>query len=306
MRVTFLGTAAARPTVSRNVSSLVVQREGELLMFDCGEGTQRQMMRFGTGFAVDDIFFSHLHADHFLGVIGLLRTMSLQARDEPIRLWVPRGGLSTMETAITLGVERVGFGVEIRELALGDRIERGEYEIVPFRTSHGGGASLGYVIEEPLRPGRFNPDLARELGVPEGPLWGKLHRGEPVVVDGRTIDPARIVGDPRPGRKVVITGDTRPSRTTVEVARGADLLIHEATFGREEADRARQTGHSTAREAARIAHEAGVLRLALTHFSPRYADDPRSLEREARKVFPGAIAAFDGLVLEIPYRETNG
>lgn len=302
MRITFLGTAAARPTVTRNVSSLVLQREGEIMMFDCGEGTQRQMMRYGTGFSLDDIFFSHLHADHFLGVIGLLRTMGLQGREEPIHLWVPTGGTKTMETAINLGVERIPFDVIIHELAPGDRIPRGEYSIVPYRTSHGT-QSLGYSVEEDIRPGRFDPDRARELGVPEGPLWGRLHKGETVTIDGRTIDPSEIVGPARPGRKVVITGDTRPCRATTEISAGADLLIHEATFGRDEAERARQTGHSTARDAARIAREAGVLRLALTHFSPRYADDPRALEREARKVFPGAIAAFDGLVLEIPYRD---
>jgi ribonuclease Z len=302
MRITFLGTAASRPTVGRNVSSLVVQREGELLMFDCGEGTQRQMMRYGTGFAVDDIYFTHLHADHFLGVIGLLRTMGLQGRTEPIRLWVPAGGERIMDDAVNLGIERVPFEVRIQGLSPGEATEREGYAIVPFRSSHGG-ASLGYALVEHVRLGRFNPDRARELGVPEGPLWGSLHRGEPVTVDGRTIDPADVVGTPRPGRRVVVTGDTRPCRATTEAARNADLLIHEATFGRDEADRARQTGHSTAREAARVAREAGVKRLALTHFSPRYADDPKALEREARKVFPEAVAAFDGLVIDVPYSD---
>ncbi|MEX2569950.1 MAG: ribonuclease Z [Gemmatimonadota bacterium] len=303
MRITFLGTAAARPTVARSVSSLVVQREGELLMFDCGEGTQRQMMRFGTGFSIDDIFFSHLHADHFLGVIGLLRTMGLQARDEPIRLWVPAGSETIMETAVNLGVERVAFPVEIKGLAPGEAIDRGEYQILPFRSQHGA-ASLGYSIVENLRLGRFDPDRAHDLGVPEGPLWGRLHHGESVDVDGRTVEAADVVGEPRPGRKVVYTGDTRPSRTTANAAGNADLLIHEATFGSEEAERARKTGHSTAREAAKVAREAGAHRLVLTHFSPRYADASRLLEKEARKVFPQTDAAYDGLVIEVPYRET--
>ena len=302
MRVTFLGTAAARPTVGRNVTSVTVQREGELLMFDCGEGTQRQMMRYGTGFSLDDIFFSHLHADHFLGVIGLLRTMGLQAREHPIRLWVPAGSEQVMEMAVNLGVERVPFEVVIRGLQPGEAVERGEYDIVPFRTQHAG-FSLGYAVVEKLRLGRFNPERARELGVPEGPMWGKLHHGEAVTFDGKIVEPADVVGAPRPGRKVVITGDTRPGPATVEVARHADLLIHEATFGNEEADRARQTGHSTAREAAKVATDAEVLRLVLTHFSPRYADDPRMLEREARKVFPEVQTAFDGMVIEVPYRD---
>jgi ribonuclease Z len=280
----------------------MLQREGELMMFDCGEGTQRQMMRFGTGFAVDDIFFSHMHADHFLGVTGLLRTMGLQARETPIRLFAPAGGEAILEQAVNLGVERVPFEVQIHGLHPGDAIDRGEYSVTPFRSQHGG-PSLGYVVAERERLGRFNPERARELGIPEGPLWGALHRGEPVELDGRTIPLADVVGAPRPGRKIVYTGDTRPARETISVAEAADLLIHEATFGRQEADRARQTGHSTAHEAATVGRKAGVLRLILTHFSPRYADDPRALEREARKVFPEALAAFDGMVVEVPYRD---
>ncbi|MDP9349262.1 MAG: ribonuclease Z, partial [Gemmatimonadota bacterium] len=153
------------------------------------------------------------------------------------------------------------------------------------------------------RLGRFDAAKAREMGIPEGPLWGKLHKGEAVEVDGRTVRAEELVGAPRPGRRVVYTGDTRPCGGTREVSRGADLLIHEATFASDEHDRALATGHSTARDAAEIAAEAGVLRLVLTHFSPRYADDPRLLEREARAVFPGVESAYDGLVLEIPYRE---
>jgi ribonuclease Z len=302
MRITFLGTAAARPTVGRNVSSLVVQREGELLMFDCGEGTQRQMMRYGTGFALDDIFFTHMHADHFLGVIGLLRTLGLQGREEPMRLWTPHGTEDTLQQAVELGVERVPFAVEITGLAAGQAVDRGAYAIVPFKTAHAG-RSLGYAVAEHPRLGRFDPERARELGIPEGPLWGKLHHGQDVEVDGRTVRAAEVVGPPRPGRRVVYSGDTRPVAATTRAAHDADLLIHEATFASDEAARARVTGHSTAREAARIAAQAGARRLVLTHFSPRYADDPRSLEREARSVFPEVTSAFDGLVLEVAYRD---
>jgi ribonuclease Z len=302
MRITFLGTAAARPTVGRNVSSLTMQREGELLMFDCGEGTQRQMMRYGTGFSLDDIFFSHLHADHFLGIIGLLRTMGLQGREEEIRLWTPKGTEALLRQAVDLGVERVGFEVRITGLEAGEEVGRGAYDVVPFRSTHGP-RCLGYAVREHARLGRFDPDRARELGVPEGPLWGTLHHGKPVEVEGRVIEAAEVVGPARPGRLVVYTGDTRPSRHTVEAATGADLLIHEATFAADEADRATATGHSTAREAANVARDAGAHRLVLTHFSPRYADDPRTLEREARGVFADVTAAFDGLVVEVPYRE---
>lgn len=302
MRITFLGTAAARPTVGRNVSSLVIQREGEALVFDCGEGTQRQMMRYGTGFSFRDIFFTHLHADHFLGMIGLLRTLGLQGREEPMNLWSPRGGETILRQAAELGVERLSFEVRYHELEPGEAVEREGSVIFPFRTKHGG-RSLGYALIERERLGRFDPGRARDFGIPEGPLWGKLHRGESVEVDGRSIHPDELVGPPRPGRRVVYTGDTRPCAGTRNTAEGADLLIHEATFGRDEAQRAVATGHSTAHEAARVARDAGAHRLALTHFSPRYADDSRALEREARAIFPETVAAYDGLVIEVPYRE---
>ena len=303
MRLTFLGTAAARPTVGRNVSSLLVQREGDVMMFDCGEGTQRQMMRYGTGFSFGDVFFTHLHADHFLGIIGLLRTLGLQAREEPVDLWTPRGTEPILKQAVELGVERVPFEVRIHGVDPGEpAVRRADYDVVPFRVQHGGRA-VGWAVVEHERLGRFNPQKAREMGIPEGPLWGKLHHGEPVEVDGRVIRAEELVGAPRPGRKVVLSGDTRPCRTTREMAAGADLLVHEATFADDEADRAQATGHSTAREAAGVAADAKALRLVLTHFSPRYADDPRTLEREARAVFPETSAAFDGMVIEVPYRE---
>ncbi|MEX1183458.1 MAG: ribonuclease Z [Gemmatimonadota bacterium] len=303
MRVTFLGTAASRPTVSRNVSAVMLQRGGDSLLFDCGEGTQRQMMRYGTGFAVHDIFFTHLHADHFLGVIGLLRTMGLQGREELMRLWCPEGGAGILEQAVNLGMERVPFSVEIAELQPDQRVERGEYDIVSFRTQHG--RSLGYAVAEAERLGRFDPNRARELGVPEGPLFGRLHRGHPVEVDGRLVSPADLVGPPRPGRRVVYSGDTRPCRATTEAARDADLLIHDATFTHDEAARAKETNHSTAREAAQLAQRAGVLHLALTHISARYADDARPLEREARDVFARSVVAHDGLAIEVPHRDAD-
>jgi len=304
IRVTFLGTAASRPTVGRNVSALALQREGEVLLFDCGEGTQRQMMRFGTGFSLSDIFFTHMHADHFLGITGLLRTLGLQGREEPIRLWSPRGGARVLEQAVGLGVDRIPFGVEIRELAPDEAVARAGYSIMPFKPQHGVSA-LGYALVEDERLGRFHPDRARERGVPEGPLFGKLHHGEAVEVDGRVIQPSDIVGPPRPGRRIVISGDTRPCKRTLEVSRDADLLIHEATFGEEEAERARATGHSTAREAAQVAQRADVRRLVLTHLSARYADDPRILEREAREVFPRVTVAYDGFESQVPFRDDD-
>ena len=304
LSIRLLGTSASRPTIERNVSSLAIHREGETLMFDCGEGTQRQMMRYGVSFALEDIFFTHMHADHLLGVIGLMRTMALQGRAERLRLWGPRGSSRVLKRAEALGFERVTFPVEIIELEAGQRIERSGYALVAFPVDHRGSASLGFALVEEERKGRFNPDLARELGIPEGPLWGQIHRGHPITLDdGRVIEPSVLVGPKRSGRTVVITGDTRPCAATADISRNADLLIHEATFGDEEAERAVETGHSTAREAAQLARDAGAKRLVLTHISARYSRDAIELEREARQAFAETTVGKDGMEIDVPFRE---
>ena len=298
-----LGTSASRPTVERNVASLAVVREGETLLFDCGEGTQRQMMRYGVSFSLEDIFFTHFHADHVIGVIGLMRTMSLQGRSEPLRLWGPRGAVRTLKRAEEFGMDRLSFGVEIVEVEPGQRVARKDYAIEAYAVDHRGAKAVGYAIIEDDRKGRFNPDHARELGIPEGPLWGEIHRGRSVTLpDGRVIEPSELVGAPRPGRRIVLTGDTRPCAATIDIARGADVLVHEATFGDEEAARAVETGHSTAREAAIVARDAGVGTLLLTHFSARYSRDAAELGKEARQCFERTLVGKDGLELEVPYR----
>jgi len=303
LSVTFLGTGAACPTVDRNVAALAVQREGETILFDCGEGTQRQMMRYGVGFSFAEVFFTHFHADHMLGITGLLRTMGLQDRTAPVTLYGPRGAPKILGAAMSLGVERNKFPVEVVEVKAGDRLRRDEYDIVVFETQHRAD-TVGYALAEHTRLGRFHPDRARELGVPEGPLWGRLHKGETVTLDdGRTVSPPDLVGAPRRGRTLVYSGDTRPHLALLEAARGADLLIHEATFGGEEAERAAETGHSTAAEAARVALEAGVRRLVLTHISPRYTRDAPELLAEARAVFPETAIARDGMTIEVPFAE---
>ena len=300
---TFLGTGAATPTVDRNVAGLAVQREGETILFDCGEGNQRQMMRYGVGFSFTEIFFTHYHADHILGVTGLLRTMGLQDRTAPVTLYGPRGAQRILGAAIALGIERNKFPVEINEVKPGDRLRREQYEIVVFETEHRPD-TIGFALAEHTRLGRFNPERARELGIPEGPLWGRLHKGETIVLeDGRSVAPADLVGAPRRGRTLVYSGDTRPSLAVVEAARGADLLIHEATFGSDELERAKETGHSTAAEAARVAVEAGVRRLVLTHISPRYTRDAPELLAEARAIFPETVVARDGLTVDVPFAE---
>jgi len=300
IRVTLLGTAAARPTPGRNVAGLTVQRDGELLLWDCGEGTQRQMMRYATGFNLSAIFVTHVHADHILGLPGLLRTLGLQGHREPMEIFGPPRSGAVLEDAVHLGTHRVPFPLTIREVEPGEEVPRSGYVIRTFPASHGVPA-FGLALVEPDRLGRFDVERARALGVPEGPAFGRLHRGEAVDVDGRTIEPGDVVGPSRPGRKVVYTGDSRASRPVLEAARGADLLIHDATFGDEEVERARETGHATAREAARLARKAGVRELILTHLSARYADDPNLLARQAREEFPGARVARDGMVVEVPF-----
>jgi ribonuclease Z len=303
LSVTFLGTSAATPTIDRNVAGLAVQREGETLLFDCGEGNQRQMMRFGVGFSFREIFFTHYHADHLLGVTGLLRTMGLQDRSAPVILYGPKGAQRVLGAAISLGIERNKFPIDIVEIKPGDRLARDDYEIVVFETEHRAD-TVGYALVEHTRLGRFNPDRARELGIPEGPFWGQLHKGKTITLpDGRIVGPAELVGSPRAGRRVVYTGDTRPHLSVIEASRGADLLVHEATFGGDEMERAQETGHSTAAEAARVALEAGARRLVLTHISSRYSRDAAELLAEARSVFPETVIARDGMTVDVPFAD---
>jgi ribonuclease Z len=305
LSIRLLGTSASRPTVERNVASLAVVREGETLLFDCGEGTQRQMMRYGVSFALEDVFFTHFHADHIIGVIGLMRTMSLQGRTEPLRLWGPKGAARVMKRAEDFGMDRLSFPLEVREVEPGERIGRKDYTIIPYPTDHRGARAVGYAIVEDIRKGRFNPDHARALGIPEGPLWGEIHRGRSITLDdGRVIDPSELVGAPRAGRKIVISGDTRPCAATIDAARDADVLVHEATFGDEEAERAIETGHSTAREAAIVARDATVQTLVLVHFSARYSRDASDLGKEARQAFENVIVGKDGLELQVPFRDS--
>ncbi len=304
LSVRFLGTSASRPTVERNVTSLAVRRGGETFLFDCGEGTQRQMMRYGVSFNVGDIFFTHMHADHILGVTGLIRTMALQGRTDPMTLFGPPRSERLLRQAVTLGSDKQHFPINYVEFAPGQVLTRDGYDIVPYSVDHGGAMALGFSIVEKPRLGRFNPDLARSMGVPEGPLWGQIHKGHDVTLaDGRVVTPQELVGPTRAGRTVVFTGDARPSDATVEIATGADVLIHEATFADEEAPLALETGHSTAREAATVAQRAGVKRLVLTHISSRYSRDVQELAAQARTVYPGAVVARDGMEITIPFEE---
>jgi ribonuclease Z len=304
LRLTFLGTSAAQPTTRRNLTALAVRRERELFLVDCGEGTQRQMIRYGTGFDVDAIFFTHFHADHYLGAIGFLRTLSMLGREAPLDVYGPRPARRLLDVMLFTGTERLAFDVRIHEVEPGKPVRRDGCHLHPFATDHRT-PSVGWALLEDARPGRFHPDKAAALGVPKGPLFGALQHGKPVTLeDGRVVSPDEVVEAPRRGRRVVITGDTRPCRDTVEAAHGADLLVHDSTFGDAEQARAEETMHSTAREAARVARDAGVARLVLTHLSTRYDREFQTLAEQARAEYPGALdVAWDGMVIEVPLPE---
>nr|WP_224448133.1 ribonuclease Z [Haloprofundus salilacus] len=307
MRVTFLGTSGAVPTTQRAPSAVLLNREGERLLFDCGEGTQRQMMRFGTGFGVSQLFVTHLHGDHILGIPGLVQSWDFNGRDDPLAIHAPRGSREHIENLVRAGGYRPSYPVRIHEIVPGSTaLEEDGYEVRAFRTNHRT-RSLGYALVEDDRPGRFDREKAESLGVPVGPKFGKLHEGESVELDdGRVVEPEEVVGKPRPGRTFVYTGDTRPVQETVDIAESADLLIHDATFASDNAGRARQTAHSTAAEAADVAQRAGAKRLALTHISSRYAGDASQLAEEAREAFDGeSFVAEDGQRIEIPYPDAE-
>jgi ribonuclease Z len=304
MRVTFLGTSGSVPTTLRNPSGLVVSREGEHLLFDCGEGTQRQMMRYGTGFDLDHVFLTHTHGDHVLGLPGLLQTLDFNERDAALSIHAPAGTRSTIEGLVGATGERPDYPLRITQVRPGDvALDGNGYEVRAVRADHRTTA-VGYALVEDERKGVFDRETAEEeLGIPPGPKYSRLHRGEAVEHDGRTVRPEEVVGPPRPGRRFVYSGDTRPTEAVVEAARDADLLVHDGTFAEDRRERARKTGHSTAREAAEVANEAGAKRLAITHVSTRYAGDTGSLADELATTFEGetAFVASDGERVEIPY-----
>jgi ribonuclease Z len=303
LHVTFLGTGGAMPSVERNTSAVLARREGERLLFDCGEGTQRQMMRYATGFDISHIFVSHMHGDHVLGLPGLLQTLEVNGREDPITIHVPNGRRRAMRNLLDGTGTRPSFPLPVREVGGGDVAYRAEaFEVRVFETQHRT-TSVGYALVEDDRKGRFDRERAEELGVPPGPLFSRLHEGEDVELDdGTVVRSEQVVGDPRPGRRFVYTADTRPTDATVEAAEGADLLVHDATFTEDEAGRAASTGHSTAREAADVAARAGAKRLALVHISSRYAGHVTPLAEEAREAFDGEVfVPDDGDEVDVPF-----
>ncbi|MCL9812079.1 ribonuclease Z [Natranaeroarchaeum aerophilus] len=306
LRVTFLGTSGAVPTTRRNPSAISVAREGDHLLFDCAEGTQRQMMRFGTGFDVSHLFLTHTHGDHTYGIPGLLDTMDFNDREAAMTIHVPPGTKGQIKAFIESAGGRPSFPLRLNEVGDDDvALRTDEYAVRTFPVEHRTTA-VGYALVEDDRKGRFDREHAEELGVPVGPKFSRLHDGKPVELDdGTVVKPEQVVGEPRPGRKFVYTGDTRPVDETVEIATDADLLVHDATFAEDRQDRARKTGHSTASEAAAVARRANAKRLALVHISSRYTGDVSDHLQEARTAFDGDVfVPEDGETVDVPFPDS--
>jgi ribonuclease Z len=291
----FAGTAGSVPTARRGMPAILLRRGGDRLLFDCGEGTQRQLLRTVGLPDLHAVFLTHHHADHWLGLPGMLKSFDLRDRDAPLTVYGPPGTGELMR-AMRLVYGRLGYPSTVVELEAGESVRYDGYEVGAFNVRHRTHA-FGYAIVEDSRPGRFDAELAAELGVPFGPDFGRLQRGE--TVNG--VRPEQVVGPERPGRKVVLSGDTTPCDMVRFAAHEADLLVHEATFTEDERDRAQQTGHSTARQAAEVAREAGVRLLALTHLSTRYGGG--EIRDEAKAVFERTVVPRDFDAIEIPFPE---
>jgi ribonuclease Z len=300
----FLGTSGSVPTARRGLSGLLVRRGGERMLVDCGEGTQRQLLRSSVGLVeLPEVFLTHYHADHYLGLPGMLKTFALRGRELPLTVYGPPG-LKELFGGLQRIFGKLTYRVELVELQDGDVLDRGEYRILVFGVAHGVSAN-GYAFAELPRPGRFDLEAARSLGVPEGPLFGRLQAGETVELpEGGEVRADQVLGPPRQGRKIVLTGDTAPAASVLEVAREADVLVHEATFAEEERGRADETLHSTAAGAAALAKAAEVRMLALIHLSNRYFGP--EIAREAREIFPDTVVPKDFDIIDVPFQERGG
>jgi ribonuclease Z len=299
--IVFLGTAGSMPTAQRAPAALLVRRGGDKLLVDCAEGTQRQLLRSSVGLLeLEEVFVTHFHADHVLGLPGMFKTFSLRGRELPLHVYGPRG-LVDLLGSLKRVVGKLPYDLHLVEVEPGDVFEREGYRLATFGVAHGVSA-LGWSLIEATRPGRFDVEAADALGVPSGPERGALQRGEQVTLPGGgTVKPEDVLGPPRPGRKLVITGDTAPSEAIVEAAWGADVLVTEATFAEEERDRAQETNHQTAAQAAEVARSANVGLLVLTHLSNRYFGP--EIAEEARAIFAETVVPRDFDVVEVPYAE---
>ena len=305
LKVVFLGTAGSIPTPKRSLPAILIKRKGEQLLFDCGEGVQRQMIMAGASFNKKmKVFITHMHGDHVLGLPGLIQTMALLDRDKKLEIYGPSGIRKFMDGIRETVQFGLTFPIEIHEIHEDGTIcEEGEYTVQAVWANHVI-PSLAYALAEKPRPGKFYPEKAKALGVPEGPLWSKLQHGDEVKLpNGKVVKPKDVMGPPRRGRKIVYTGDTRPFDELADFAANADLLIHDATLDDELAERAYEDGHSTPSQAAEHARKAKAKLLVLTHTSARY-ENPKVLLRQARKIFKNTKIAEDFMEIEIPLPES--
>lgn len=298
MEVKILGSGGSVPARGRCLPSVVIKRKSEVIMLDCGEGTQRQVVASRVGFNRDmKILLTHMHADHVLGLSGLLHSMSLLGRERKLQIFGPPRIRDFVRSMSRTTYFTPSFPVEVREVEGGVILRNSEYEISAAWASHVV-PCLAYALAERPRPGKFNPRKAKALGIPEGPLWKRLQMGEKIKVHGKVVRPREILGPQRLGAKIVYAVDTRPCRAVVKLATGANLLIHDATFDSSLEEKAFRDGHSTAKQAAEVAGKAGVYRLLLTHISARYSE-PDVLLTEAKKVFPRTILASDLMTINV-------
>jgi ribonuclease Z len=304
LRVTFLGTSSAAPTKNRGLPAIAVQREGEVVILDCGEGIQRQVINQGIGLNKETtILITHLHGDHVTGLLGLIQTMSLAQRSKPLAIVAPRPLYKWLRLTSELLNVGLTFKIEFIPAKAGRILKTKGFVVRGAKAIHSVEA-YAYVLEERARAGIFHPDRAKALGVPEGKLWSRLQRGRKVVVAGKTILPREVVGDSRPGRRIGYSGDTRPSVRLSRFFSGCNLLIFDSTFKGDDIEKAVERKHSTCLEAATTAKNAGVEKLVLTHFSARYRS-VSSMVREGKGVFPNIMAAHDGLSLNVDYPVEN-
>ncbi|PKK86407.1 MAG: ribonuclease Z [Thermoplasmata archaeon HGW-Thermoplasmata-1] len=303
LSITFLGTGGSWPSVERNVSATAIKRNHEILLFDCGEGTQRQIQRSNISYMrISKIFISHYHGDHFLGLAGLIQTMQLNDRKAPLYVYGPKGLNELVGRFLSLGYFKPAYEIIVTEVAGGDELHFDGYRILASHVLHNV-PSLAYALVENERPGRFNKQRALELGVPEGPLFRKLQEGKTVTLkDGRSVEPSEVLGPARKGRKVTVSGDTVPCREIVELARESTVFVCDATFTDDLKERANEYGHCTAGQAAEIAKEAACERLFMIHISPRYKGN-EAHEKEAREIFPKSDAPQDLEEFEVSYGE---
>jgi ribonuclease Z len=302
--IVFLGTSGSVPTARRGLAGTLIRRGGERILIDCGEGTQRQLLRSTVGLVeLPEVFLTHYHADHYLGLPGMLKTFALRGREMPLTVHGPPG-LVDLFSVLKRIFGKLSYDVDLIELRPGDVLDRGDYRIFAFAVEHGV-SSNGYALAETPRPGRFDVEAAVSLGVPPGPLFGQLQGGTPVeLAEGQRVTPEQVLGPPRPGRRVVLAGDTRPAAAVLDAAQDADVLVHEATFAAEETPRAEETLHATAVGAAELARAAGVKMLALTHLSNRYFGP--EIAREARAIFPETVVPRDFDIIDVRFPERGG